>query len=220
MPLRAIVLAVSVVVIVACTVVAVLAAVGIARHDTKDRLRAEYSPDFASQVIVNLTSFSPKTTDNALKTLEQQTSGRARTQISDSIEQVTSLVKSTNVETKTTVLSSAVTNATADEGSVIMVYGWEQRSPRRQGRAGVSDVPLARRHDPDQRPTQDDELRVGDLVPAGNAQTETTLPEARHRQPSGTADGGRTGRAAGGLGRLGHRARRALPRCPCRRAGP
>lgn len=126
-PLRAIVLAVSVVVIVACTVVAVLAAVGIARHDTKDRLRAEYS-DFASQVIVNLTSFSPKTTDNALKTLEQQTSGRARTQISDSIEQVTSLVKSTNVETKTTVLSSAVTNATADEGSVIMVYGWEQRS--------------------------------------------------------------------------------------------
>ena len=126
-PVRAIVVASAVAVIVACTVVAVVAGLGIERQSTKDRLRAEYS-DFASQVIVNLTSFSPKTTDNALRTLERQTSGRAKTQISESIEQVTSLVKSTNVETRTTVLSSAVTKATDDEGSVIMVYGWEQRS--------------------------------------------------------------------------------------------
>ena len=125
-PVRVIAVVLSVVVIVACAIVAVVAALGIERQNDRDELRAEYS-DFASQVIVNLTSFNPKNTDNALKTLEKQTSGRAKTQISDSIQQVTSLVKSTNVETKTTVLSSAVTKATDDEGSVIMVYGWEQR---------------------------------------------------------------------------------------------
>ncbi len=126
-PVRAIAVGLSVVVIIACAIVAVVAALGIERQNDRDELRAEYS-DFASKVIVNLTSFNPKNTDNALKTLEKQTSGRAKTQISDSIQQVTSLVKSTNVETKTTVLSSAVTKATDDEGSVIMVYGWEQRS--------------------------------------------------------------------------------------------
>lgn len=126
-PVRVIAVGLSVVVIVACAIVAVVAALGIERQNDRDELRAEYS-NFASQVIVNLTSFNPKNTDNALKTLEKQTSGRAKTQISDSIQQVTSLVKSTNVETKATVLSSAVTKATDDEGSVIMVYGWEQRS--------------------------------------------------------------------------------------------
>ena len=99
-----------------------------------------------------------------------------------------------------------------------MVYGWNSVPSTAKARR-VSDVRW-RVERPDQRPTQDDELRWVTLVPAGNAQTETTLPEARHRQPSGTADGGHAGRAAGGLSRLGHRARRALPRCPCRRGRP
>ena len=113
MPLPAIVLAVSVVVIVACTVVAVLAAVGIIRHDTKDRLRAEYS-DFASQVIVN-DQLQPE--DHRQRAQDAGAADQWPRQDAD-LRFDRAGYKSgqvRNVETKTTVLSSAVTNATADE---------------------------------------------------------------------------------------------------------
>ena len=71
---------------------------------------------------------NPSNVDQVLKTVQEDTSGRVKQQLQDSTQQAVGLVRDTNVETKTSILSEAVTKAEPDEGSVIMVFGWEQRS--------------------------------------------------------------------------------------------
>ncbi|MDL9936502.1 hypothetical protein QSJ18_07085 [Gordonia sp. ABSL1-1] len=124
---RALVGALAVVVLIACIVASTLFAVGISRQKDLDDLRAEYA-NFASQVIVNLTSMNPATVDDALRTVQNDTSGKVKEQLQDSIQQVVTLVRDSKVETKTSVISQAVTKAEPDEGSVIMVFGWRQSS--------------------------------------------------------------------------------------------
>ncbi|WAC56879.1 hypothetical protein [Gordonia sp. SL306] len=116
------------VVIVACVAVSVIFAVGINRYDKKNDLRAEYS-DFASQMIVNLTTLNPNNVDGALKTLQDKTSGKAQQQMQDSMKQAVGLVKDQKIDTKTTILSEAVTKAEPDEGTAIVVYGWQMKNP-------------------------------------------------------------------------------------------
>ncbi|MGC4961559.1 hypothetical protein [Gordonia sp. DT101] len=116
------------VVIIACVAVSVIFAVGINRYDKKNDLRAEYS-DFASQMIVNLTTLNPNNVDGALKTLQDKTSGKAQQQMQDSMKQAVGLVKDQKIDTKTTILSEAVTKAEPDEGTAIVVYGWQMKNP-------------------------------------------------------------------------------------------
>ena len=118
---------VAVIATIAFAVAAAVFAIGINRQQDLDELRSEYS-SFASQFIVNMTSMNPSNVDQVLKTVQEDTSGRVKQQLQDSTQQAVGLVRDTNVETKTSILSEAVTKAEPDEGSVIMVFGWEQRS--------------------------------------------------------------------------------------------
>lgn len=118
---------VALVVIVVCAVASVVFALGIARQDRTDDLRAEYSA-FASQVLVNLTSMSPDTVDQTLRSVQEDTSGKVKQEVENNIQQVAALVRDGKLETRSLILSSAVTKAEPDEGSVIMVFGWHQRS--------------------------------------------------------------------------------------------
>ena len=43
----------------------------------------------------------------------------------DSMKQAAGLISEQNLNTKTTILSDAVTKAEQDEGSVMVVYGWQ-----------------------------------------------------------------------------------------------
>lgn len=99
-------------------------AIGTHRYDTQNELRAEYST-FAKQMIVNLTTLNKDNVDEALKTLEDKTSGKAKQQMQDSMKQAAGLISEQNLNTKTTILSDAVTKAEQDEGSVMVVYGWQ-----------------------------------------------------------------------------------------------
>ncbi|MFE0751207.1 hypothetical protein [Gordonia sp. NPDC058843] len=118
---------VALVVIVVCAVASVVFALGIARQDRTDDLRAEYS-SFASQVLVNLTSMNPDTVDQTLTSVQEDTSGKVKQEVQNNIQQVAALVRDGKLETRSLILSSAVTKAEPDEGSVIMVFGWHQRS--------------------------------------------------------------------------------------------
>ncbi|WP_431839568.1 hypothetical protein [Gordonia hongkongensis] len=118
---------VALVVIVACAIASVVFALGIARQDRTDDLRAEYSA-FASQVLVNLTSMNPDTVDQTLTSVQEDTSGKVKQEVENNIQQVAALVRDGKLETRSLILSSAVTKAEPDEGSVIMVFGWHQRS--------------------------------------------------------------------------------------------
>ncbi|MGV9713096.1 hypothetical protein ACWDTI_20795 [Gordonia sp. NPDC003424] len=119
---------IGVVIIIACVAAAIAFAVGISRHDRQNDLRAEYSA-FAGQMIVNLTTLNPGNVDQAMKTMETKTSGRAQQQMQDSMRQAVGLVQDQKVDTKSTIISSAVTKATPDEGTVILVSGWQMKSP-------------------------------------------------------------------------------------------
>ncbi|MDY6811188.1 MAG: hypothetical protein SW127_19595 [Actinomycetota bacterium] len=116
--------AVGAVILVASLVAAVVFALGIGRITDEQELRQEYST-FAQQMVVNLTSLNADNVDDAMKTLEDKTSGRAHQQMQDSMKQAVSLVRDQNLDTKSTVISDAVTQATPDEGTVILVYGWQ-----------------------------------------------------------------------------------------------
>ncbi|WP_055474376.1 hypothetical protein [Gordonia sp. HS-NH1] len=118
---------VALVVIVVCAIASVVFALGIARQDRTDDLRAEYSA-FASQVLVNLTSMNPDTVDQTLNSVQEDTSGKVKQEVETNIQQVAALVRDGKLETRSLILSSAVTKAEPDEGSVIMVFGWHQRS--------------------------------------------------------------------------------------------
>lgn len=120
--------AVAVVLIVACVAASVAFAVGIGRADRQSDLRAEYSA-FAQQMIVDLTTLSPQNVDTAMKTLQDKTSGRALEQMQQSMKQAVGLVQDEKVDTKTTVISDAVTKADPNEGTVILVFGWQMKTP-------------------------------------------------------------------------------------------
>ncbi|MFW0795154.1 hypothetical protein AAFP30_15180 [Gordonia sp. CPCC 205515] len=119
---------VGIVLIIACVAASVAFAVGISRQERLNDLRAEYSA-FASQMIVNLTTLNPGNVDQAMKTMETKTSGRAQQQMQDSMRQAVGLVQDQKVDTKSTIISNAVTKATPDEGTVILVSGWQMKSP-------------------------------------------------------------------------------------------
>ncbi|MGV9825826.1 hypothetical protein [Gordonia sp. NPDC003429] len=116
----------AVVVIVAATVASVLFAVGTARIDHRNELRAEYSA-FARQMTINLTSLNPGNVDKALQTVQDKTSGAAQQRIRQSMAQVVSLIRDQKQTVSSQIISDAVTRSTPDEGSVILVYGWEMQ---------------------------------------------------------------------------------------------
>lgn len=119
---------IGVVVIIACVAASIAFAIGVSRYDRENDLRAEYSA-FASQMIVNLTTLNPGNVDQAMKTMETKTSGRAQKQMQDSMRQAVGLVQDQKVDTKSTIISNAVTKADPDEGTVILVSGWQMKSP-------------------------------------------------------------------------------------------
>ncbi len=118
--------AVALLAVVGLLVTALLFGIGRHRIDQRNEWRAEYT-SFAQQVLVNLTTLSPKNADQLQKTLLEQTSGKAQQQMQQASDQTIQLIKQGNISTSTTILSSAVTAAEADEGSVIVVYGWTMR---------------------------------------------------------------------------------------------
>ncbi|MEE3853176.1 hypothetical protein VZC37_22755 [Gordonia sp. LSe1-13] len=118
--------AVCAVVLVASIVAAVVFALGVGRITDEQDLRQEYST-FARQMVVNLTTLNADNVDEAMKTLEDRTSGRAHQQMQESMQQAVSLVRDQDLDTKSTVISDAVTHATPDEGTVILVYGWQMK---------------------------------------------------------------------------------------------
>ncbi|GAB18521.1 hypothetical protein GOEFS_055_00340 [Gordonia effusa NBRC 100432] len=114
------------VVLVAVLVLGTLFGIGKYRADQRDELRAEYSA-FAEQVTVNLTTLTPSNAGRLQKTLLEQTSGYAKQQMEQAANQTVELVKQGKLNTKTTVLSTAVTRAEPDRGSAIMVFGWTSK---------------------------------------------------------------------------------------------
>lgn len=102
---------------------------GIALSRTQDEraLRAEYAT-FARQVVVQMTTLNADNADEMYKTAMEKTSGRAQQVFRDNMKQVTDLVRKGDAVTKTTVLVDAVSKAQPNEGTVLMVVGWESRS--------------------------------------------------------------------------------------------
>ncbi|OBA67170.1 hypothetical protein [Gordonia sp. 852002-10350_SCH5691597] len=113
--------------IVACVVASTFFAVGTSRLDHQNELRASYS-GFARQMTIDLTSLNPGNVDKALQTVQDKTSGPAQQRIKQSMAQVTDLIRTQNQTVTSSVVTDAVTKATDDEGSVIVVYGWEMKS--------------------------------------------------------------------------------------------
>lgn len=113
--------------IVACVVASTFFAVGTSRLDHRNELRASYST-FARQMTIDLTSLNPGNVDKALQTVQDKTSGPAQQRIKQSMAQVTDLIRTQNQTVTSSVITDAVTKATDDEGSVIVVYGWEMKS--------------------------------------------------------------------------------------------
>lgn len=120
--------ALSTVLLIAGLAASVLFGVGLRDQDRVESLRAEYS-SFARQMVVNLTTLNPDNVDDALKVLQDKTSGRAQQQMQESMKQAVGLVREQNISTETTVLADAVTKAERDEGTVIVVYGWHMDPP-------------------------------------------------------------------------------------------
>ncbi|WP_040517407.1 hypothetical protein [Gordonia aichiensis] len=113
--------------IVACLIASTLFAVGTNRLEHQNDLRASYST-FARQMTIDLTSLNPGNVDKALQTVQDKTSGDAQQRIRQSMAQVTDLIRTQNQTVTSSVITDAVTKATDDEGSVIVVYGWEMKS--------------------------------------------------------------------------------------------
>ena len=113
--------------IVASLIASTLFAVGTSRLDHRNDLRVSYST-FARQMTIDLTSLNPGNVDKALQTVQDKTSGPAQQRIRQSMAQVTDLIRTQNQTVTSSVITDAVTKATDDEGSVIVVYGWEMKS--------------------------------------------------------------------------------------------
>ncbi|MEP9395499.1 hypothetical protein ABLE94_25030 [Gordonia sp. VNK1] len=116
----------SVLVIVGCLVASAVFTIAYGRVQHQRDLRAEYS-SFAQQMTVTMTSLNPGNVDAAMKTMTDRTSGAAQQRLKDSMAQAVSLIRDQNLDVKSTVISDAVTKATDDEGTVILVYGWQMK---------------------------------------------------------------------------------------------
>ncbi|MBM7366027.1 hypothetical protein [Gordonia hydrophobica] len=91
----------------------------------KDReLRAEYS-SFARQMVVSMFTLNPDNADQMYKNVMDNTSGRARQMFKDNMKNTAKMIREGDMVTKTTVLADAVSKASADEGSVLVVLDWE-----------------------------------------------------------------------------------------------
>ncbi|AUH67103.1 MULTISPECIES: hypothetical protein [Gordonia] len=86
--------------------------------------RAEYST-FAQQMVVSMTTLDPQNADQMYKNAIDKTSGRAKQMFQENMKQVADMVRKGDLVTKTTILADAVSKADEDEGSVLIVYGWE-----------------------------------------------------------------------------------------------
>ncbi len=122
--------------VIGLVVASVLFAMGTDRIDDRVSDRAQYSA-FARQMIVNLTSLSPTTIDQVRNTYETETSGKAREQLQQSLQQTTDLVKSQGVVTKGTILSDAVVDSDADSATVMLVSGWTMNAPASASASGA-----------------------------------------------------------------------------------
>lgn len=120
-------LCVGTVVLVAGTVLSIFFGMRYAQIQDERELRAEYAT-FARQVVVQMTTLDAENADNMYKLAMEKTSGRAQQVFRDNMKTVSELIRQGDAETKTTVLTEAVSKATPDEGEVLMVVGWEHRS--------------------------------------------------------------------------------------------
>lgn len=125
--LRVTALVTGALVLVAGVVLSILFAVGYQRIDHQRELRAEYA-GFARQVVVQMTTLDSENADAMYKLAMEKTSGRAQQVFRDNMKQVTEMIREGDAVTKTTVLTEAVSEATDDEGTVLMVVGWESRT--------------------------------------------------------------------------------------------
>lgn len=117
----------GVVVLIVGLVLSIFFAIGYQRIDRDRELRAEYAT-FARQVVVQMTTLDSENADNMYKLAMEKTSGRAQQVFRDNMKQVTDLIRQGDAVTTTTVLTDAVSKATEDEGTVLMVVGWESRT--------------------------------------------------------------------------------------------
>lgn len=127
-PRRVALAALAMLVVIGCVVASVIFASGINRFDRDAQLRGEYST-FAREMIVNLTTLSPETVDEAMAAMEQRTSGRALQQLQESMEQATGLIREQGLSTESRVITDAVTHADDDGATVILVFGWHMDPP-------------------------------------------------------------------------------------------
>ncbi|MFT3716087.1 MAG: hypothetical protein QM774_09115 [Gordonia sp. (in: high G+C Gram-positive bacteria)] len=95
-------------------------------HHERD-LRAEYS-SFAKTTIVKLMTLNPDNADSMYDFAMKETSGRAQQMFRDNMKQVADLVRKGDAKTETKVLAEAVSEAGDDEGTVLMVVGWVDKS--------------------------------------------------------------------------------------------
>ncbi|OPX13772.1 hypothetical protein [Gordonia sp. i37] len=116
----------AVIVIVGCLVASSVFAIALGRIDHQRNLRAEYS-SFAQLMTVTMTSLNPGNVDSAMKTMADKTSGTAQQRLNESMGQAVSLIRDQKLDVQSTVISDAVTKADDDEGTVIVVYGWQMK---------------------------------------------------------------------------------------------
>ncbi|WHU47685.1 hypothetical protein QNM97_01295 [Gordonia sp. L191] len=116
----------AVIVIVGCLVASSVFAIALGRIDHQRNLRAEYS-SFAQLMTVTMTSLNPGNVDAAMKTMADKTSGTAQQRLNESMGQAVSLIRDQKLDVQSTVISDAVTKADDDEGTVIVVYGWQMK---------------------------------------------------------------------------------------------
>ena len=114
--------------IAAMAVASTLFVLGTEKIDDRNELRAEYSA-FARQMVTNLTTLNPQNIDGAIKSFQDDTSGKAMEQVGQSVQQTVNMIKSENVSTKGAVISEAVTASDSSAASVIMVFSWEMNQP-------------------------------------------------------------------------------------------
>lgn len=116
----------SAVLVVVLAVAGTVLGIGVYQADQQQRLRVEYA-DFARQLAINLTTFTPENVEETLASAREQVSGRAAEKLGETVGPTAAAVENSNFESRTTVISEAVTEATPTEGKVIMVFGTSMR---------------------------------------------------------------------------------------------
>ncbi|WP_156890319.1 hypothetical protein [Gordonia shandongensis] len=117
--------ALGVLVLVAGIVLSVVFVVQYDRIQDKERLRAEYS-SFAQQMVVSMTTLTSSNADQLEKNLTDKTSGRARQMFEENMKAITEMARRDDSVSTTTIVSDAVSKADDNEGSVLVVFAWEE----------------------------------------------------------------------------------------------